>query len=93
MLCIEINENQHKNYIKYDENMRYENLFMDFSGKYIFVKYNPNKSIDKYNTSKNTFFKKRMDLLKYNIEKHIHRIEHGSNTYAIETHNLVYNVN
>ena len=43
MLCIEIDENQHKNYIKYDENMRYDNLFIDFNGKYIFTKYNQAK--------------------------------------------------
>ena len=60
MLCIEIGgENQHKKYIKYDKNIIYDNLFMDFSGKYIFVRYNPNEFIDKYNTSKNPFFPKK----------------------------------
>ena len=70
MICVETDENQHKKYIKYDENIRYDNLFMDFSGKYIFIKYNPDKLIDKYNMS-NTFyfFQKRMDLLENNIEK------------------------
>ena len=43
MLCIEIDGNQHKKYIRYDENIRYDNLFMDFGGKYIFIKYNPYK--------------------------------------------------
>ena len=37
MLCIEIDEKQHKNYIEYDENIRCDNLFMDFSGKYIYL--------------------------------------------------------
>ena len=36
MLLIEIDENQPKKYIKYEENIRYDNLFMDFSGKYIY---------------------------------------------------------
>ena len=34
MLCIEIDENQHKGYIKTNELVRYDDLFMDFSGKY-----------------------------------------------------------
>ena len=58
MLCIEIDENQHKKYIKCDENIRYDNLFMDFNGKYIFIRYNLDKFIYKYNTSKNLFFQK-----------------------------------
>ena len=41
---------------------------MDFSGKYIFTRYNPNKFIDKYNISTNPFFQKRMDFLENNIE-------------------------
>ena len=53
MLCIEIDENQHKRYIKQDENNRYDDLFMDFSGKFIFIRYNPDKFIDKYGKSKN----------------------------------------
>ena len=57
-LCIEFDEQQHKNYIKYDENIRYDSLFMDFSGKFIFMKYNPDQFIDKQNASKNPFFQK-----------------------------------
>ena len=58
MLCIEIDENQHKEYIKYDENIRYDHLFMDFSWEYISIRYNPDRFIDECNTSKNHFFKK-----------------------------------
>ena len=55
MLCIEIDENQHKKYIKYDENIRCDNLCMDFNGKYIFIRYSPDRFIDEYNTAKNPF--------------------------------------
>ena len=41
MLCIEVGENQHKRYIKENERNRYDDLFIDFSGKYIFIRYNP----------------------------------------------------
>jgi len=58
MLCIEIDENQHKKYIQCDEYIRYDNLLTDISGKYIFIRYNPDKFIDKYNTCKNPFSKK-----------------------------------
>ena len=66
---------------------------MDFSGKYTFIIYNPDKFIDKYNTSKNLFFQKSMDLIENNIEKHIQRLEHGLNTDLFEIHHLFYNEN
>ena len=56
MLCIEVDENQHKYYIKSDENNRYDDLFMDFSGKFIFIRYNPDKYKDRYSKCKNLFF-------------------------------------
>ena len=72
---MEAHENQHKYYIKYDEDNRYDELFMDFSGKYIFVRYNPYTYIDEYNKSKNLFFHNRMEALTLLIDKHIKRIE------------------
>ena len=33
MLCIEIDEHQHKSYIKESETSRYDDLFMDFFGE------------------------------------------------------------
>jgi len=75
MLCIEVDENQHKNYIKQNENNRYDDLFMDFSGKYIFIRYNPDKFIDKYGKSKNPMFDTRMEVLEASINKHIMRNE------------------
>jgi len=56
MLCLEVDGHQHKYYVTSDENNRYDELFMDFSGKYIFIRYSPDKYIDKYNKSKNLFF-------------------------------------
>jgi len=43
MICIEIDENQHKNYIEVNEEARYNDLYMDFSGKYTFIRYNPDE--------------------------------------------------
>ena len=43
MQCLEVDENQHTYYIKYDEDNRYNELFMDFSGKNVFIRYTPDK--------------------------------------------------
>ena len=68
MLCIEIDEDQHKRYIKEQEVHRYDDLLMDFSGKYIFIRYNPDKFIDKYKVSKNPYFDTRMEVLENMIK-------------------------
>jgi len=40
-LCIEIDENQHKYYASDYEEERYNDLFVDFSGRYVFLRVNP----------------------------------------------------
>ena len=90
MLCIEIDEHQHKSYIKESETSRYDDLFMDYSGKYIFIRYNPDKFIDKYNISKNPFFETRTDVLEHAIEKHINRINNYENNELLELYHLFY---
>ena len=90
MLCIEIDEDQHKRYIKNDDNIRYNELLMDFTGKYIFIRYNPDKYKDKYNKSKNPFLKNRMDALENIINKQINRIENNENEELLEIHHLFY---
>ena len=90
MLCIEVDENQHKYYIKEKEIERYNDLFMDFSGKYIFIRYNPDKYIDKLGKSKNPMFETRMEILEKSINKHIKRIENGENHDLVEIHHLLY---
>lgn len=89
MLCIEIDENQHKWYDKKDEQDRYDNLFMDFSGKYVFIRYNP----DKYKINgniKNPRFETRMEGLLKEINKHTVRIEKDENMGLVEIFHLFY---
>ena len=93
MLCIEVDENQHKYYIKQNEIARYNDLFMDFSGKYIFIRYNPDKFTDKYGKSKNPMFDTRMEVLETTINKHIMRILNEENTNLVEIHHLFYDEN
>lgn len=93
MLCIEIDEDQHKSYIKANESIRYDDLFMDFSGKYIFLRYNPDKFVDKYGKCKNPFFDTRMEVLEQTIARHIHRIENDENIDLLEIHHIFYDEN
>jgi uncharacterized protein YqkB len=89
MICIEIDENEHKNYCKIDEKNRYDDLFMDFSGKYVFIRYNP----DKYKVDgeyKNPSFEKRMEKLVKCIDKHMNRIKNNKNKELIEIRHLFY---
>jgi hypothetical protein len=89
LLCIEIDENQHKQYDDTDEENRYDNLYLDFSGKYIFIRYNPDsykKGKRKYNPS----FDERMDELVKQINIHTKRIEKEENVDLVEIHHLYF---
>ena len=93
MLCIEVDENQHKYYIKEREANRYNDLFMDFSGKYVFIRYNPDKYIDKFGKPKNPMFDTRMEVLEKSIDKHLERIKNEENKELVEIHHLFYDEN
>ena len=86
MLCIEIDEDQHKSYIKENEVARYDDLFMDFSGKYIFIRYNPDKFKDKYGKSPNPYLNSRMEVFKDAINKQIVRIQAGDHDSSLAIH-------
>ena len=90
MLCVEVDEDQHKSYIKGDEDIRYDDLFMDFAVKYIFIRYNPDKFKDKYNKVKNPLFDTRMQVLENAIDKHTQRIHHDENQSFVEIHHVFY---
>ena len=89
LLCIEIDENQHKYYNKEDESNRYNDLYMDYSGKYIFIRYNP----DKYkfdNKMKNPKFETRMKMLQEQIIKQTNRINNFENKELVEISKLFF---
>ena len=90
MLCVEIDENQHKYYIKKDEENRYNDLFMDYSGKYIFIRYNPDTYKDKNNKKKNPQFITRMNNLEEMINNQIMRIINEENSDLLEIYHLYY---
>lgn len=92
MLCIEIDENQHarKSY-KADDEVRYNDLFMDFSGKYIFIRFNPDSYRDSSGDCKNPDMRTRLRNLIKQLNRQISRIEQGLNTELVDIIKMYYN--
>ena len=90
MLCIETDENQHKRYDEKDEELRYDDLYMLHSGKFIFIRFNPDKYINKNGTRVDPCMKKRMGDLYSEINIQIERIHAEENTELLELHYLFY---
>lgn len=92
LLCIETDENQHKSYSKEDEIARYNDLFMSFGGKFIFIRFNPDKY--KYNgKSCNPMLVNRLPVLETEINKQIKRIESNENMELLQVIELYYDKN
>jgi hypothetical protein len=90
LLCIETDENQHKGYNKDDEEIRYDDLFMLHGGKFIFIRFNPDKFKDKTGKSVNPMLYTRLPALKEEIEKQIKRIENEEHKELLEIIKLYY---
>jgi hypothetical protein len=90
LLCIETDENQHKLYDKKDEEIRYDDVMMIHGGKFIFIRFNPDKYKKKTGESVNPMLYTRLPVLKKEIEKQIARIEKGDNTELLEIVKLYY---
>jgi hypothetical protein len=90
LLVIETDENQHKSYPQMDEQTRYDDLFMAFSGKWIYIRFNPDKYISKNGISKNPMISTRLAELKQEIERQIERIQKEENKEFIERIYLYY---
>jgi hypothetical protein len=91
LLCIETDENQHKGYDEKDEDVRYDDLFMLHGGKFIYIRFNPDKFKDKNGKSVNPMIYTRLPILKEEIEKQIKRIENEENFELLEIVKLYYN--
>jgi hypothetical protein len=91
LLCIETDENQHKSYDKKDEEIRYDDVFMLHGGKFIYIRFNPDKFKDKNGQSVNPMLYTRLPVLKEEIEKQIKRIENDENSELLEIIKLYYN--
>lgn len=90
ILAIEVDENQHSGYDKKDEEIRYDDLFMHFSGKWIFIRFNPNK-YKKGNKTCNPKMHERIPVLIEEINTQIERINKESNKELVEIYRLFFN--
>ena len=90
LLVVETDENQHKGYDRIDEEIRHHDLYMGYSGKWIYIRFNPDKYKSKHGKNKNPEIATRLIELKKMIEKQIKRIEHGENTDDIEIIRMYY---
>ena len=63
---------------------------MDFSGKYIFIRFNPDQYRDKHNKIKKTQMVTRLPVLLKKIKKQMKRIENEENSDLLEIHHLYY---
>ena len=74
ILAIETDEFGHRGYDQKDEELRYDDVYMIHSGKWIFIRFNPDYNVSKINITN------KLDKLIETIEKCIHRIEQEKNT-------------
>ena len=90
LLCIEVDENQHRRYDNKDEVIRYDDLYMLHSGKFVFIRFNPDTYINQNGSKVNPYMKKRMIDLNGEIETQIDRINNEENTELLEIVYLFY---
>ena len=83
MLAIETDEFAHRSYDEKDEEIRYNDLMMVFTGKWVWIRFNPDDNRDK------TPFKKKLVRLREEIEREIERITLEKND-LFETTKLFY---
>ena len=85
IIAVETDEFSHRDYDQKDEEIRYDDLYMIHSGKWIFIRFNPDK------TAKcNTDLEDRIEVLLDEMEKQIRRMEDGDNTEPVEIIRLYY---
>jgi hypothetical protein len=82
MLAVETDEFGHASYDNYDEEIRYDDLFMLHSGKWVFIRFNPDGG--------DVDLKYKLFVLLEEIETQIRRIENEENTVLVDILTLFY---
>jgi hypothetical protein len=82
LLCVETDEFAHRGYDPLDEEIRYDDLYMVYSGKWIFIRFNPDgKGVD---------MEDKLTRLIEEIQIQIGRIENENNAEPLEVIKLFY---
>jgi hypothetical protein len=82
ILAIETDEFGHRGYDKKDEEIRYDDVYMIHSGKWVFIRFNPDENVSK------TDIKEKLKKLIETIHKCIFRIKNEENVELVEIHKL-----
>ena len=82
ILAIETDEFGHRGYDQIDEEIRYHDLYMVHSGKWVFIRFNPDDNFSKVD------IEDKIDKLIETMEKCISRIENNENSELLEIHKL-----
>jgi len=78
ILAVETDEFGHCGYDKTDEEIRYHDVFMIHSGKWIFIRFNPDTNVSKTN------IEEKLDNLIGTMKENIVRIEREGNKEFVE---------
>jgi len=89
LLAVETDERQHRGYDQKDEEDRYDDLYMVHSGKWVFIRFNPDSYVEK-GVRRNPDVKKRLPVLLDQIHKQIERIEKEENEGLVEIVKLYF---
>lgn len=84
LLCIEVDENQHKNREENYEEVRYNDIMMVHGGKFVFIRMNPNMYIDLKGRKIDIDIEDKCNSLCVEIYKQIDRIESDLNVEMLE---------
>jgi len=90
LLAVETDENQHKSYDAMNEETRYDDLYMAHSGKWVYIRFNPDKYQASNGKTKNPEIATRLAVLKREIDRQIARIQRDENTELVERIYLYY---
>lgn len=90
LLCIEVDEDQHKYRNKEDEALRYDDLMMLHGGKFVFVRLNPDGYKDSNKQLQNPPLETRLETLGLEIDKQIQRIQKCENAELVEVSYLYF---
>jgi len=78
ILAIETDEFGHRGYDQKDEEIRYDDVYMIHSGKWVFIRFNPDANVSKVDISD-----KLVKLIE-TVGECVYRIERGENTELVE---------
>lgn len=86
ILAVETDEYQHRRYDPADETARYHDTFMGFSGRWVWLRFNP----DRVDGQPGPSMEHRLAVLGDEVERHVARIRADKHHGPVEIHHLFY---